>query len=78
MLNETFAVRPNLIDTFQRDGAVCLLKILLPHEVASLRDGIDANLAHPSPRAKVASEPDDPVPLWRIFALGRKTSATEV
>jgi len=60
MLNETFAVTQNLIVTFQRDGAVCLRKILLPDEVTSLRDGIDANLAHPSARAKLASEPDDP------------------
>ncbi len=48
------------IAAFQRDGAVCLRGLLSPGEVARLRDGIDANLAHPSPRAKVASRPDDP------------------
>ena len=45
---------------FERDGAVCLRQLLTPDEVALLREGIDANLAAPSPRAKVASRPDDP------------------
>ena len=48
------------IAAFQADGAVVLRGLLEPHEVALLRDGIDANLAHPSPRAKVASARDDP------------------
>jgi len=34
--------------------------LLSPDEVALLREGIDANLAAPSPRAKVASRPGDP------------------
>ena len=45
---------------FQRDGVVCIRQLLSPDEVALLRDGIDANLATPSPRAKVASRPGDP------------------
>ena len=51
---------PALIDAFARDGAVCLRGLLSPDEVALLRQGIDANIAAPSPRAKVASRPDDP------------------
>ena len=51
---------PALIDAFARDGAVCLRGLLSPDEVALLRRGIDANIAAPSPRAKVASRPDDP------------------
>ena len=51
---------PALIDAFARDGAVCLRGLLSPDEVALLRHGIDANIAAPSPRAKVASRPDDP------------------
>ena len=47
-------------DDYERDGAVCLRGVLSPAEVARLREGIDANLAYPSPRAKVASRPDDP------------------
>jgi ectoine hydroxylase-related dioxygenase (phytanoyl-CoA dioxygenase family) len=39
---------------------VCLRQLLSPDEVALLREGIDANLAAPSPRAKVASRPGDP------------------
>ena len=51
---------PALIDAFARDGAVCLRGLLDGDEVALLRQGIDANIAAPSPRAKVASRPDDP------------------
>ncbi len=49
----------DLVEAFQRDGAVCLRQFLSPDEVALLRQGIDANLAAPSPRALVASRPDD-------------------
>ena len=52
---------------FQRDGAVCLRQLLSPEEVALLRDGIDANLATPSPRAKVASRADDPGRFFEDF-----------
>ena len=54
------AVTPELIEAFARDGALCLRQLLSPAEVQRLREGIDANLAAPSPRAKVASRPDDP------------------
>ena len=53
-------VTDSLIADFARDGAVCIRQLLTPDEVALLRDGIDANLAAPSPRAKIASRPDDP------------------
>ena len=48
------------VDAFQDDGAVVLRQLLEPHEVELLRAGIDENLAHPSPHAKVASASDDP------------------
>jgi ectoine hydroxylase-related dioxygenase (phytanoyl-CoA dioxygenase family) len=47
-------------DDFARDGAVALRGVIPPDLIALLREGIDANLARPSPRAKVASRPDDP------------------
>lgn len=53
-------VTPQQVADYQRDGAVCLRQLLTPDEVALLRAGIDANLAQPSPRAIVASKPDDP------------------
>ena len=53
-------ITPALVEAFQRDGAVCVRQLLTPDEVALLREGIDANLATPSPRAKVASRPGDP------------------
>ena len=53
-------VTPDVAEAFARDGAVCLRQLLNADEVALLRAGIDANIATPSPRAKVASQPDDP------------------
>ncbi len=54
------AAPPEQVSAFQRDGAVCLRQLLTADEVALLAAGIDANLAAPSPRAIVASQPDDP------------------
>jgi ectoine hydroxylase-related dioxygenase (phytanoyl-CoA dioxygenase family) len=48
------------IEALANDGAICLRGLLAPSEVELLRSGIDANLAHLSPRAKVASRPEDP------------------
>ena len=55
------------IARFERDGAICIKQLLTPDEVALLREGIDANLAAPSPRAKVASRPDDPGRFFEDF-----------
>jgi hypothetical protein len=43
------------IERYQRDGAVCLRQLFRPEEISVLRAGIEENLAHLSPRAKVAS-----------------------
>ena len=47
-----------IVERFQRDGAVCIRQLFRPAELAVLRAGIDENLAHLSPRAKVASTAD--------------------
>ncbi len=60
-------VTPALVADFARDGAVCIRQLLTPAEVALLRGGIDANLAAPSPRAKIASRPDDPGRFFEDF-----------
>lgn len=59
-LDAAATLPPDTIADYQRDGAVCLRGVLTADEVALLRAGIDANLAAPSPRAIVASRPDDP------------------
>jgi ectoine hydroxylase-related dioxygenase (phytanoyl-CoA dioxygenase family) len=48
------------VEQFQRDGAVCIRQLFRPEEMTLLRAGIDENLGHLSPRAKVASGADDP------------------
>ena len=50
----------DLVDQFQRDGAVRIPQLFNAQQLAELRTGIDFNLAHLSPRAKVASDPADP------------------
>jgi ectoine hydroxylase-related dioxygenase (phytanoyl-CoA dioxygenase family) len=60
-------VSDQMVQDFQRDGAVCIRQLLRPDEIALLREGIEANLAAPSPRAKVASKPDDPGRFFEDF-----------
>ena len=49
----------SLVDQYENDGAVCIRQLLTQDEIDLLRRGIEHNLAHPSPRFKVASRPDD-------------------
>jgi len=54
------ALTPERIADFRRDGAVCIRQLFTEDDIALLREGIERNIAQPSPRAKVASRPDDP------------------
>ena len=60
-------VTDQMVQDFQHDGAVCIRQLLNADEIALLRDGIEANLAAPSARAKVASRPDDPGRFFEDF-----------
>ena len=53
-------IDPELIEQYQRDGAVCIRQLFARDEIATLRAGIDLNLSSLSPRAIVASGADDP------------------
>lgn len=64
-----------LVAQFQRDGAVCIRQLLTADELALLREGIEANLASPSPRAKVASRPDDPGRFFEDFCNWQEIDA---
>ena len=55
------------VAAFRRDGAVCIRGLLNATELRELHDGIEANLAAPSPRAKIASRPDDPGRFFEDF-----------
>ncbi|HWT35115.1 MAG TPA: phytanoyl-CoA dioxygenase family protein, partial [Paraburkholderia sp.] len=66
---------PELIGDFRRDGAVCIRGIFTADEVTLLREGIERNLAQPSPRAKVASRPDDPGWFFEDFCNWRENDA---
>jgi ectoine hydroxylase-related dioxygenase (phytanoyl-CoA dioxygenase family) len=58
--SEGFQLTQEQIDGFQAQGAVVLRGLLRPAELALLEAGIEANLARPSARAKVASRAGDP------------------
>lgn len=51
---------PENVAAYANDGAVVLRGVLNPAEVQRLAEGIEHNLAHLSPLALVASEPNDP------------------
>lgn len=70
-----FELPAELIEDFQRDGAVCILQLFTPDEVALLELGIEHNLANPSARAKVASRPDDPGWFFEDFCNWREFDA---
>ncbi len=55
-----FVLPPQCVEAYARDGAVCVRGLVSAEDLAVLAAGIDQNAAHPSPRAKVASSPDDP------------------
>lgn len=61
----------SLAHDYLHDGAVVLRGVLSGDEVQSLRSGIDAVLASPSPRAKVASASDDPGFFFEDFCRWR-------
>src|SRR6185312_4274722 len=48
-----------LVDDYRRDGAVCVRGAFSPEEIELVAEGIERNLADPSPRGIVASRDDD-------------------
>jgi ectoine hydroxylase-related dioxygenase (phytanoyl-CoA dioxygenase family) len=54
------AVTAEVIDAYQKNGAICLKQFLTREEVALIAEGIEINLKSLSERAKVASGQDDP------------------
>jgi len=62
-------------EDFARDGAVCLRGVLDADMIQTLRQGIDANIAAPSPRAKIASRPEDPGRFIEDFCTWRDNPA---
>ncbi|EJM74810.1 phytanoyl-CoA dioxygenase family protein [Pseudomonas sp. GM55] len=53
-------VSDETVRAFRHDGAVCIRNAFTPQLISELTQGIEHNLAQPSLRAKVASNPDDP------------------
>ena len=59
-MNTGTAIADGVVETYRAEGAVVLRGVVSTSEVELLRRGIDAVVAGPSARAKVASLPDDP------------------
>ncbi len=47
------------VDTYERDGVVCLRQVIDPMWIESLREGVEANVASPSARARIWNRADD-------------------
>ena len=56
---------------FRRDGAACVRGAFSAAEVELVASGIERNLASPSPRAIIASRPDDPGRFFEDFCNWR-------
>jgi hypothetical protein len=67
----------SLVDAFRRDGAVCVRGALTPAEIAIAERGIERNLASPSARALVASQPDDPGRFFEDFCNWQRIEEVE-
>lgn len=63
------------VEQFRRDGACVIRQLLTADELAPLAQGIEANLAAPSPRGKVASRPDDPGRFFEDFCNWQEIAA---
>lgn len=59
-MTASFQLPAEATQAFLRDGAVVLRGLLNAAELQQLTAGIEHNLAHLSPLALVASQPDDP------------------
>lgn len=78
MKNESRAadlVTPEIIESYARNGAVCIRGLFDQTQLDALADGIEENLRHPSPRAKIASQPDDPGWFFEDFCNWQENSA---
>ncbi|WP_095148739.1 phytanoyl-CoA dioxygenase family protein [Pseudomonas sp. Irchel s3a18] len=53
-------VSDEAVRAFQAHGAVCIRNAFTAQQISQLTQGIERNLARPSPRAKVASSASDP------------------
>lgn len=69
---ETALVEPSIVDTYRAEGVVVLRNVVSADEIELLRSGIDAVVATPSPRAKVASAGDDPGLFLEDFCTWRE------
>ncbi|HXU99540.1 MAG TPA: phytanoyl-CoA dioxygenase family protein [Caulobacteraceae bacterium] len=69
------ALDPETVRAFRRDGAVPLRALVCAADVAALREGVDALMARPSPRAKLATAAGDPGLFFEDFCNWREIAA---
>ncbi|KEG15611.1 phytanoyl-CoA dioxygenase [Trypanosoma grayi] len=67
-----YTVPPKAIADYQRDGVILLRQILSPQQVKELQSGIDYNMAHPSPLARIASSDSDTGRFFEDFCNWRR------
>jgi len=67
----------DIVEAYQRDGAVCVRGLFSPEQVAQARRAIDAVLATPSELSIVASRPEDPGRFVEDFCNWRRIPELE-
>ncbi len=71
------AVTPEAIVAFRDDGAAPIRGLLSKRRIEDLSDAVDRLMAHPSPRAKIASQAHDPGLFFEDFCNWREIPAFE-
>lgn len=75
-MSEALPISQQLINEFAGTGVVVVRGLVDADAIATLAAGIDYNIKHPSPRAKVASKTDDKGRFFEDFCTGRTSPNT--
>jgi len=73
----TLTVDPTALDEFQRDGATVLRGVVSDEQLSLLADGVERNLAHPSPNAHWYTDPSNAVGFWSDYVTWRSVPEYE-
>jgi len=69
MPGETFEITEEHIETFSRDGLVCLRGVIAPEWIDALRTGVEQDLSEPGENVEVYTKPGDPGYFFNDFDL---------
>ena len=74
-MNPSFNLSDEDIETYRRDGVVCLRKLISAEWIVALREGVEADLAEPGPHVEIYTTDRDPGKFFNDFDLWRHIPA---